>query len=278
MRITIVNPGAMGESIAAAAVSAGSTVYWVSANRSQATRNRAARSGLEERQSLELALADSDAVVSVCPPHAALAVAEEVAKSGFEGLYVDGNAVSPETMRQMADRLSETSLHLVDGGIIGPPAWQEGSTRFYLSGGRAMEAKVLFDGSLVDARIVSDQIGAASALKMVYAAWTKGGDALLLAIRALASAEGVESALIEEWGISQAGTVARSEKAAAKNGAKAWRFEGEMHEIAATFAGAGLPSGFHQGAAEIYRRMAGYKDYAGEPSIDEVTTTLNQER
>ena len=176
----------------------------------------------------------------------------------------------------MAERLSGTALHLVDGGIVGPPAWQEGTTRFYLSGDRANEVQALFEGSLVDARIVGEPIGAASALKMVYAAWTKGGDALLLAIRALASAEGVESALVEEWGISQAGTVARSEKAAAKNGAKAWRFEGEMHEIAETFAGAGLPDGFHLGAAEIYRRMAGYKDYAGEPSIDEVTATLNR--
>ena len=98
-------------------------------------------------------------------------------------------------------------------------------------------------------------IGAASAVKMAYASWTKGSAALLLAARALARAEGVEETLLAEWGISQPGLEERSARAAGSAAAKGWRWIAEMEEIAATMAAAGLPEGFHQAAAEIYRRF-----------------------
>jgi hypothetical protein len=89
---------------------------------------------------------------------------------------------------------------------------------------------------------------------MAYASWTKGSAALLLAARALARAEGVEEALLAEWGISQPGLTQRSARAAGSAAAKGWRWVAEMQEIAAAIAAAGLPDGFHQAAAEIYRR------------------------
>src|ERR1035441_6817952 len=98
--------------------------------------------------------------------------------------------------------------------------------------------------------------GAASAVKMAYASWTKGSAALLLAARALARAEGVEDVLLAEWGLSQHGLEARSDGAARSAAAKGWRWVAEMEEIAATMAAAGLPAGFHQAAAEIYRGSA----------------------
>src|SRR6266700_1995512 len=104
----------------------------------------------------------------------------------------------------------------------------------------------------VDARVVPLP-GTASAVKMAYASWTKGSAALLLATRALARAEGVESVLLEEWGISQPGLERRSSAAAGSAAAKGWRWVAEMEEIAATMAAAGLPEGFHQAAAEISR-------------------------
>jgi 3-hydroxyisobutyrate dehydrogenase-like beta-hydroxyacid dehydrogenase len=100
----------------------------------------------------------------------------------------------------------------------------------------------------------------ASALKMAYAAYTKGSSALLLAVNALAEAAGVRDALVQEWEISQPGLAKRSERTAAGTSRKAWRFVGEMQEIARTFAAAGLPDDFHLGAAELYRRMAELKD------------------
>src|SRR5205823_2429246 len=101
----------------------------------------------------------------------------------------------------------------VDGGIIGqPPVAGPGHTRLYLSGERAAAVRRLFEGTAVDARIVErDLVGAASAVKMAYASWTKGAAALLLTARALARAEGVEEALVAEWAMSQPELSGRSE-------------------------------------------------------------------
>jgi hypothetical protein len=89
---------------------------------------------------------------------------------------------------------------------------------------------------------------------MAYAAWTKGTAALLLGARALAQAEGVEAALLGEWAISQPQLAAQSARSAVAAVTKGWRWVGEMEEIAQTMAGAGLPDGFHEAAAEIFRR------------------------
>ena len=195
--------------------------------------------------------ARSDVIVSVCPPAAALEVARTVAGTGFGGLYLDANAVSPATAGEVATTVKPASF--VDGGIIGTPPVTPGFIRLYLSGDRAAEIRALFDGTAVDARLVAPP-GTASAVKMAYASWTKGSAALLLAARALARAEGVEPALLAEWGISQPGLERRSDAANGSAAAKGWRWVAEMEQIAATMAAAGLPEGFHLAAAEIYRR------------------------
>jgi transcription initiation factor TFIIIB Brf1 subunit/transcription initiation factor TFIIB len=91
---------------------------------------------------------------------------------------------------------------------------------------------------------------------MAYAAWTKGSAALLLAVVDSAAANGVEQALRAEWARAQLGLDARWRGAEDYAAAKGWRWVGEMNEIAATFAAAGLPSGFHEAAAEIFKRAA----------------------
>lgn len=193
----------------------------------------------------------SDVVLSVCPPHAALDIARSVAS--FAGVYIDANAVSPETARGIAAVIEEGGGRFVDGGIVGAPPRDGVSPRLYLSGPGAPEVADLFTGTLVDARVVSGEPGAASAVKMVYAAWTKGTAALLLAIRGVACAEGVEETLLTEWRESIPELPERSLRAAAAAESKGWRWVGEMEEIARTFEAAGRPGGFHEAAAEIYR-------------------------
>ena len=142
-----------------------------------------------------------------------------------------------------------------DGGGAGrrrhhrPAASRAGTTRLYLAGPRAGEIASLFKGSALETVEMPGDVGTASALKMAYAAWTKGSSALLIAVRALAIREGVDGALRAEWERSQPGLGGRSESAVAANAKKAWRFVGEMEEIAATFAAAGLPAGFHEACA-----------------------------
>src|SRR4051794_38228828 len=154
--------------------------------------------------------------------------------------------------RRRRNRSSDSSAITSTAESSGPPA-ERGTTRLYLSGPEAGTVAELFAGTALDARIVSPNVGAASAVKMAFAAWTKGSAALLLAIRALARAEGVEATLLEEWRTSLPQLEAQSIAAARSAQKKGWRWIGEMEEIAETFAAAGLPDGFHRAAAEIYR-------------------------
>ena len=248
--IGLLHPGEMGAAVGKCLVGVGHRVLWDPEGRSAETKERAAAAGLTG-VTMAAMVGRSDVILSVCPPHAALAVARDVA--GFGGLYVDANAIAPETARQVAVIVTDGGADFADGGIIGPPPTASGLTRLYLSGPRAAEVEALFGGTDVEARVVPPP-GTASAVKMAYASWTKGSSALLLAARALARAEGVESVLLEEWAISQPGLEKRWDGAGRSAAAKGWRWVGEMEEIAAAMAAAGLPEGFHQAAAEIYRR------------------------
>jgi 3-hydroxyisobutyrate dehydrogenase-like beta-hydroxyacid dehydrogenase len=201
-------------------------------------------------------------------------VARSVAGHGFRKLYVDGNAVAPATSREIAKIVQAAGATYVDGGIIGPPPDKPGTTRLYLSGAAAERVKALFEGGPLEAIVLPGDLTAASAIKMCYAAWTKGSQALIMAVRALATAEGVDEALLAEWHRSQPDLPKRSENAARGTARKAWRWVGEMDEIAATFDGNGLPDGFHRAAGELYRRMAVYKDAVAPPSIEDVAKTL----
>jgi 3-hydroxyisobutyrate dehydrogenase-like beta-hydroxyacid dehydrogenase len=252
-------------------------VVWVSEQRGDATRRRAAQAGLADARSLSNALGASEVVLSVCPPHAAVAVAEQVAAHNFAGVYVDANAVSRPTAERIGAIVTRAGASFVDGGIVGSPVKQAGTTRLYLSGARAHDVAALFGKSMLDARAIGREPGAASALKVAYAAWTKGTDALLLAIRAYAAHEGVDDALLEEWRISQPDLERRCERAAAVATPKAWRYAGEMEEIAEAFENAGLPGGFHKAAAELCRRLEAFKDQTDPaPIIAEVVESLRR--
>jgi 3-hydroxyisobutyrate dehydrogenase-like beta-hydroxyacid dehydrogenase len=275
--IGLLNPGDMGSKVGAAVRSAGSRVLWAGEGRSADTRKRAGEGGLEDVGSVAALVRASDVILSVCPPHAAVDVAKEVAGLRFAGIFVDGNAVSPATAREIGGIVEKGGASFVDGGIIGPPPVKPGTTRFYLSGTASERMAALLNAGPLQALVVPGGPGAASAVKMAYASWTKGSAALLLAVCAMASAEGVEDSLAREWKISQTELPARAEGAAKSNAKKAWRFIGEMEEIAATFAAAGLPDAFHQGAAEIYRRMAIYKE-GPTPSFAEVLRALTPRR
>jgi 3-hydroxyisobutyrate dehydrogenase-like beta-hydroxyacid dehydrogenase len=246
MAVGLLHPGEMGAALGENLLAAGHHVLWASTGRSAETRARAEEAGLEDAGTVEEVLRRSEVILSVCPPHAALDVARSVA--GFDGIYVDANAVSPATAREIGGRF-------VDGGIIGPPPREPGTTRLYLSGEEAETVAALFQRTALEPCVISDEPGAASALKMAYAAWTKGTAAMLIAIRALARAENVEELLLEEWRLSLPELIERSGAAARSADRKGWRWVGEMDEIASTFAAAGLPDGFHRAAAEVFRRV-----------------------
>jgi 3-hydroxyisobutyrate dehydrogenase-like beta-hydroxyacid dehydrogenase len=268
--IGLLHPGEMGAAVGRCLTGRGHEVLWASEGRGPDTAARAAAAGLSDAGTIAALAGRAQVIISVCPPHAALDVAWAV--HGFGGLYVDANAVSPGTAREVARLICESGGRSVDGGIIGPPPQRPDTTRLYLSGDDAGQIAALFAGTPLDARVVSGSVTAASAVKMAYAGWTKGTAALLLAVRALAREQGVEDALLAEWALSQPGLDARSAGAARSAAAKGWRWVGEMEEIGATMSAAGLPDGFHQAAAEIFRRSP--RGAAGDDVLDQVLGEL----
>jgi 3-hydroxyisobutyrate dehydrogenase-like beta-hydroxyacid dehydrogenase len=136
------------------------------------------------------------------PPSAALGVAEQAVSSGYRGLYIDANAISPQHSQQIGQFLLGVGIGYVDGSIIGPPAWKENTTRLYLSGIQAGKAASCFAAGPMAVNAIGDSIGQASALKMCYAAYTKGTSALLCAILAAAEALNVRQELASEWSMS----------------------------------------------------------------------------
>jgi 3-hydroxyisobutyrate dehydrogenase-like beta-hydroxyacid dehydrogenase len=274
MTVGLLHPGQMGSSIGAAAGADGKTVLWASEGRSAASRERAGKAGLEDAASIAALVERSSAILSVCPPAAAKDVAAEVAALSFGGTYVDANAVSPVTSREIGAIVEAAGAAYVDGGIIGGPAWNKGTTRLYLCGAGARAAAEIFAGSPLGVVVLDGAAGAASALKMAYAAWTKGSQGLLAGVLALAESQGVAEALQQEWALSQPQLARSAADRTRRVTAKAWRFVGEMLEIADTFESAGLPRHFHEGAAEVYRRMAGFKDAPEVPALEAVIRSL----
>ncbi len=252
--VTLLHPGAMGAAVGRQAVSAGNTVLWVGAGRSDATRRRAADAGLAERPDLAAALAESEIVLSICPPAYAEDVAREVA--GFTGVYVEANAIAPERSQRIASLLPDARV--VDGGIIGGPPQRPGATRLYLSGDTAVVPE-LFAGTALDTVVLPGDVGVASALKIAYASYQKTTWALAAVSHALAAAHGVGEYLMDEAERLHARPLLQTDSYP-DMAARGWRWAPEMLEAAATLRAAGLPDGLATGSAEAMRRWDPAKD------------------
>ena len=272
--VGILHPGAMGVSIAASAKNTGYTVYWASEGRSQQTHERANKVNLLDMHSVAKLCDECSVIFSVCPPHAAEDVAKEVIGHGFRGVYLDANAISPQRAIRIDQAMSDAGVEFVDGGIIGGPAWRPGRTWLYLSGKEAQRVASCFSSGPLETAVIGDSTGKASALKMCYAAYTKGSTALLSAILAVAEALDVREELANQWLRGGSDFAEKTSQRVRGVTAKAWRFAGEMKEIASTFEGAGMPGGFHAAATEVYRRIAGFKDAQEVPSLADVLTAL----
>jgi Domain of unknown function (DUF1932) len=232
-KVGLLFPGEMGAAVGEAVRG---EVLWAGEGRSEATAKRAAE--FTDVGSVEELVRSSDVVLSICPPAIAEEVAQQVFAFGFEGLYIEANAISPAKMR----RISELGPRVVDGSIIAAKGID-----LYLSGPGADEAATLFEGDEVSAIPLQADIGAASALKMAFGGWNKIGIALTAQARAIASAYGVEEWLDEE------GVAADRLQRVAD---RAWRWAPEMEEIADLCAELGLPDGIPRGAAAFYRDLA----------------------
>jgi 3-hydroxyisobutyrate dehydrogenase-like beta-hydroxyacid dehydrogenase len=231
-------PGEMGALVGSAV---DGDVLWASEGRSEATRGRA--ESFRDVGTVRELVAASEIVISLCPPAIAEDVAGEVAAEGFDGIYLEANAITPERVR----RISEY-LRCVDGSVI-----SRSDVNLYLSGDGDDVAAVaaLFPEGEVKPIPLEGAVGAASALKMAFGGWNKIGTALTAQAYAIAHAYGVEEALAAE-GVDSDRFV--------RSARKAWRWAPEMEEVAATAQALGLPGGMGHGAAELFRRWDAHRD------------------
>jgi 3-hydroxyisobutyrate dehydrogenase-like beta-hydroxyacid dehydrogenase len=275
--VGLLHPGEMGAAVGGV-LTGERQVWWASSGRSAASARRASGAGLTDVGTIEAIRDGCELIISICPPEAARDVARQM--SGFQGVYLDANAIAPATAREVAMQIEAGGGSYLDGGIIGgPPGVRSPRTRLYLSGPDGPRISQLFAKTAVDARVLSDDPTAASALKMCFAAWTKGTTALLLDIRALAEVLGETKALLAEWEGSMPELKDRSLLAAQQAVTKGWRWRGEMDEIARTFRDAELPDGFHKAASEIYGALVRDEEAANSPStLDEVIKSLRHGR
>lgn len=257
--VAILSPGEMGAAVGRAFHDSGLDVITSLSGRSPPTRARAEAAGFRDAGTVDAVLAAADIVLSIMPPEFAPATAETVAeamrRTGHTPPYADCNAVSPETARRIGAAIEAAGAKFIDGGIVGsPPGKTDKPTRLFVSGADAalMDA---FDGRGVDIRQCGPETGRGSAVKMCYAGITKGTSALHTAVLIAAEALGVADELHEELAFSQGGQLKRMESLTPALPAVAARYIGEMREIAQTMGSVGVTTGFHDGAAELYRLL-----------------------
>jgi 3-hydroxyisobutyrate dehydrogenase-like beta-hydroxyacid dehydrogenase len=270
MAVGIVSPGAMGSALGAALARSGRQVLATLDGRSPRTRELARRAPFELVPDLAALVTACDVVLSVVPPGSALgtarAIAAAAAQTGHRPLVADLNAIAPDTVQAVAAALGEARLELVDGSISGPPPWQPGTTRVYLSGARAGEiAALALDG--VDMRIVGSEVGAASALKMCTASVYKGTALLLTHALVTARIHGVLAEVVDDLSVDFADLLAVADRRIASSAAKAHRYVAEMQEIAATQASAGLTPAVFDAIAEAYDAIS--RSPAGQATPEE---------
>lgn len=260
--IGLISPGDMGHSIGAVLHGHGLRVLTHLGGRSDRSRALASAAGLEDTPSLAALVQEVDVLLSVLVPARALDLAQAVAaaltETGASLLYVDCNAIAPRTVREAEAIITGAGGRFVDAGIIGPPPKNVSggptNTRIYASGADAGELTVLNDYGL-DIRVVGPEAGQASGLKMCYAALTKGLTALGTELLMAAELMGLSDALRAEQRQSMPQVLAWLEQTTPSMPPKAYRWVGEMEEIATTFADLGLTPNILLGAADMYRMV-----------------------
>lgn len=273
--IAVLMPGDMGHAVGKALADAGYDVVTCLSGRSERTRALAEAGGLRDLDSLDAVATEASLVLSILPPASAMGLARDMAaameRSGARPVYVDCNAISPGTARDIANVIEAVGAPFIDAGIIGTKPGIGPGPRFYVSGADTAPMQAL-DGKGFQVLGLGPEPGRASAIKMCYAGLTKGTWTLHTAVLLAAEAQGLTAELRAEFEYSQGQALAQMEARVPRLPADSGRWIGEMEEIAKTFADAGVTPGFHEGAAEIFRLLS------QTPFASETGETIDESR
>ena len=253
--LAILMPGDMGHGCAQAFRANGIRVVTNLTGRSTRTLGLAKEVELEDLGSLEEVTRQANLILSILPPEMAMAqataVADAMIATGCRPPYADCNAISPASTSRVGEEIARAGATYIDAGIIGlNPVKENGGTRFYVSGPDTSSVEAL-NGRGVVVRRLGEEIGRASAMKMVYAGATKGTFALHAAVLTTAHVHGLTEDYLKELEESLPNVRAAMERMVPRIPLDARRWHAEMHEISTTFAEAGVTSKFHAGAADI---------------------------
>lgn len=258
--IAVIAMGEMGSGVAARLVERGARVLTSLRGRSASSAERASAAGVEIIADDQALAAQTDVLLSIVPPSRAEELAQRllpaIGAANPRVIYVDCNAVAPQTVKAIARPFAEAGLAFVDAGIIGGPPTREGyNPRIYASGPEA-EAFAALTPYGLDIPVLSAKVGDASALKMAYAGTTKGAHAVMISMMLGAMRSGVGEAFAREMKDSQKGRLEAAVRQLPMVLRKAYRWDGEMEEIAKfLLPEAGGAEIFH-GAARLYRDLA----------------------
>lgn len=258
--IGMLSPGAMGSAVGASLLAGGQRVITTVAGRSERSARFAEKAGLALVSDIDAVVAEADVVLSIVPPesavHVASALAASIARTGRQPIVAEMNAIAPSTLDAIAGALDIG----IDGSISGPPPRSDTDTRIYLSG-PAVDELASLPAPGIRWIPVGPEVGSASAVKMCTASVYKGLSALLAHALLTAERHDVTSHVLNDvtglipdalWWPVQAAT-------------KAWRFVGEMEQISAAQAEAGLTPALFDGIAEVYRELATSKWASRQP-------------
>ena len=277
--VAIISPGDMGHAVGRALREHGLRVVTCLEGRSDRTKGLSRRVGIEELQSFGELVRQTDLILSIIPPSEATELARRVAgvlqTTKIRTYFADCNAISPQTVRKIGAMITEAGGRFIDASIIGNPPGKGEPPRSYASGPHANIMSQL-DGKGINVRVIGDNVGQASGIKMCYAAWTKGSQALWITLLAAAESLGLSKELGEEFLYSQSSAYERIAKQIPAIPVKARRWVGEMDEIASTFEELGLSPHFHKGASDVFRSIAATPLANGTPESLNKNRTLEQ--
>ena len=254
--VAILSPGDMGHTVGRVLVEHGLRVITCLKGRSQRTQVLAGDAGILDVSTLQKLVDEADIILSILVPSQAISVAERVSKAIIKTqtttLYADCNAISPKTTCRISEIVTNAGANYLDGSIIGPPPRSKGLTRFYVSG-PGLDLFIKLNQFGLDIRPLGDEIGRASAIKMCYAALTKGLSALCIELLTASKLLEISEPLASEFQLSQPSLYKRMEQTIPGLPSKSRRWVGEMKEIAATFAEVGLTPKILDGAADMFQ-------------------------
>ena len=273
--VAIMSPGDMGHSVGNVLGDNGFNVITCLEGRSSRTKELAEKGNFRVVGSMDQLVQEADLILSILVPSRAKNLAEEVSsamkRSGATSYFVDCNAISPNSARELEAIINSAGGNFIDGGIIGTAPAKGDTPRFYVSGPDSQVVTEL-NGKGIIVKSIGNEIGQASGIKMCYAALTKGTNTLQVALLTAAEKMGLTQALREEFEFSQKTQLNAMESGISRLPANAHRWIGEMEEISSTFEDLGVTPHFHKGAAEMYRLLN------STPFGSETPETIDQNR